>query len=102
MKIDFYPNEMVIKAGKSEQMINGSRVNGKLILTNQRLYFVPVSDNEHHYRLEIMPDEIREVMLFNNRLLFPSGLNIITREGKELRFLVKDRSDWNAMIARMC
>ena len=39
MKIEMNPNEMVIKAGDSNQVLNGNSIKGKLILTTQRLFF---------------------------------------------------------------
>jgi hypothetical protein len=102
MRIDMNPNEMVIKAGDGDHVSNGSIIKGKLILTNQRLYFKPESNGHIHPGVEIMPDEIKDVMFYNNRLLFSNGLNIITKDGIENKFLIKNRSDWSEMIVRMC
>ena len=102
MKIEMNPNEMVIKANDSSQIINGSSINGKLILTNQRLYFKASENGKKYDDVEIMPEDIKDVMFFNNRFLFSSGLNIITKNGIENKFLVKNRNDWSEMIVRMC
>lgn len=102
MKIEMNPNEMVIKANDSSQVINGNSINGKLILTNQRVYFKTSENGKKYDDVEIMPEDIKDVMFFNNRLLFSNGLNIITKNGVENKFLVKNRSDWSKMIVRMC
>lgn len=102
MKIDMNPNEMVIKAGDSDHISNGTTIKGKLILTNQRLYFKPEINGINHSDVEIWPDDIRDVMFYNNRLIFSNGLNIITKDGNENKFLVKDRADWSEMIVRLC
>lgn len=102
MKIDMNPNEMVIKASDSDRISNGSSTKGKLILTNQRIYFRPESNGQTYPVLEILPDEIKDVMFFNNRLLFSNGLSIVTKDGIENKFLVKNRSDWSELIVRMC
>jgi len=102
MKIEMNPNEMVIKASDSSQVLNGSSIKGKLILTNQRLYFKASENGKRHNDVEIWPDDIKEVMLFNNRILFSTGLNIVTDDGIENKFLVKNRNDWSEMIVRMC
>lgn len=102
MKIDMNPNEMVIKAGDSDYITNGNTIKGKLILTNQRLYFKPAINGKTHPEIEIWPNEIKDVIFYNNRLIFSNGLNIITKEGIENKFLVKDRSDWSEMIVRLC
>ena len=102
MKIDMNPNEMVIKASDSDHVINGGSMKGKLILTNQRIYFRPEPNGQTYPVLEILPDEIKDVMFFNNRFLFSNGLNIVTKDGTENKFLVKNRSDWSELIVRMC
>jgi hypothetical protein len=102
MKIDMNPNEMVIKAGDSNHLSNSSSIKGKLILTNQRIYFRSENNGHAHTNVEICPEEIKDVMFYNNRLLFSNGLNIITKDGTENKFLVKNRSDWSELIVRMC
>ncbi|MBN2174582.1 MAG: hypothetical protein JW731_10645 [Bacteroidales bacterium] len=102
MKITMNPNEMVVKASDSSRLVNGSTIKGKLILTTQRIYFKPEINGNNENDLEIYPNEINEVLLFNERFLFPNGLNIVTKDGRENKFLVKKRTDWNTMIVRMC
>jgi len=102
MKIEMNPNEMVIKANDSNQIINGRSRKGKLILTNQRIYFKASENGKKYDDIEIMPDDIKDVMFFNNRLLFSTGLNVVTKNGTENKFLVKNRNDWSEMIVRMC
>lgn len=102
MKIEMNPNEMVIKAGDSNQVVNGHAIKGKLILTTQRLFFKASENGEPYEDVEIWPQEIEEVMFFNNRLLFSNGLNVITKNGYENKFLIKNRNSWSEMIVRMC
>ena len=102
MKIDMNPNEMVVKAGDGNQILNGGSIKGKLILTNQRLYFKVSENGEKHEDVEIWPKDIKEVMFFKNRFLFSNGLNVITSDGIENKFLIKDRNSWSEMIVSMC
>ena len=95
------PNEMVVKAGDSSYMTNGSSIKGKLILTTQRIYFNPASNGNPIKHLEIYPAEIEDVLFFNEKLLFPAGLNIITKGGTPNKFLVKKRNTWSEMIVKM-
>ena len=103
MKVDFKANEVVTKAGDADHFINGNnaKVKGKLILTNQRLYFVPKESPEADVQKEILPDEIQEILYFNTMRFFPNGLNIITKEGKELRFVVKKRNSWCELLNKI-
>jgi hypothetical protein len=100
MKIDLKPNELVVKAGDTE-FLNGKDVKGKLIVTNQRLYFEAVATEDKHYNQEILPAEIREVLPFKSSIFFSNGLNIVRKDGEELRFRVKKRSSWEMLINKM-
>lgn len=100
MKIDLKPNELVVKAGDS-LFLNGKDVKGKLIVTNQRLYFEAINQEDKHYNQEIQPATIREVLPFNSFAIIPNGLNIVTKEGEELKFKVKKRKSWEVLINKM-
>ena len=100
MKIDLKPNEQVVKASDSKYL-NGSTVSGKLILTNQRIYFKSSDLSHESYNLEIVPDEIQEVLPFKTGFFSNNGLNIVQRNGKELTFKVKDRDTWCQLVNRL-
>jgi hypothetical protein len=100
MKIDLKPNELVVKAGDS-LFLNGKDVKGKLIITNQRLYFEAIDHEDKNYNREIQPSNIREVLPFSTSIFSSNGLNIVTKEGEELKFKVKDRKSWEVLINKM-
>ena len=100
MKIDLKPNELVVKAGDTF-FLNGKDVKGKLIVTNQRLYFEAIEQGDKSYNQEIQPSTIREVLPFKTGFLQSNGLNIITKNGEELKFKVKDRKSWELLINKM-
>ena len=100
MKIDLKPNEQVVKAEDSKYL-NGSVVKGKLILTNQRIYFKPTEDKDPKYDFEIEPTNIREVIPFKTGLFSNRGLNIVVKSGQEINFEVKDRDAWCKLINKM-
>lgn len=101
MKIEMNPNEMVVKAADSSYMNNGGETKGKLILTTQRIYFSPATNGSPEKHVEIYPTDIEDVMFFNEKILFPSGLNIVTTGGNQNKFLIKKRATWSQMIAKM-
>ncbi|MFO7923920.1 MAG: hypothetical protein R6U58_09535 [Bacteroidales bacterium] len=101
MKIDLKPNEVVIKAGNSDRLDNGSKIDGKFIVTNQRVYFKCQNGHAGKYDLEITPAEIREVHFFNTGFLAPNGLNLILKGGDELKFRVKQRNSFGELINSM-
>jgi hypothetical protein len=100
MKIELKPNEQVIKA-EDTKYLNGMVVKGKLILTNQRIYFKPLEAVDPQYDFEILPTDIREVIPFKTGLFSDRGLNIVYKNGKEINFDVPNRDTWCKMINKM-
>lgn len=101
MTVDLKANEVVVKATDSEYYQENEKISGKLILTNQRLYFKTLQDKSQRYDMEILPEEIREVIPFNTSIFSKNGLNLITKKGNEYRFLMKKRDTWGAIINRI-
>jgi hypothetical protein len=99
MKVDLKPNEVVVKASNTQHLNDEKTVQGKLILTNQRVYFK--SPEHNSFDMEILPRDIEEVIYFNTNMLFPNGLNIITKEGQQLKFKIKQRDSWGKAINQM-
>jgi hypothetical protein len=101
MRVNLKANETILKAADTRHYINDMKVLGKLILTNQRLYFTTVETNRGRVILELEPKAISEVYEFNNRYLFPNGLCLLTHDGRELKFEIRQRNTWAEAIARV-
>ena len=101
MVVDLKANELVTKAGDVEFYAPESQVKGKLILTNQRIYFKTKDETHKDYNMEILPTDIRELLYFKTKMFFQNGLNLVTKNGLQLRFVVKNRDSWSQMINRM-
>ncbi len=103
MKIDLKANEMVVMATDTNHLVNESeKIKGKLILTNQRIYFRSVNGNSGKYDMEIEPGNIRDVLFFNPGFLQFNGLNLVTKQGHEIKFIISQRNTWGQKIASMC
>ncbi len=89
MTVKLYANEVVLKAGDTNQVIENNTVEGKLIVTNQRLYFKTLDEKTDRFNLEILFDNILEVIYFSKGLFAPKGLNVVTRDGKCHSFPLK-------------
>ena len=100
MVVDLKENEVVVKAGDT-MFLNGEKAKGKLILTNQRLYFKSFNIDQKKYDKEILPVHIQEIIYFSTQKIFPNGLSIITKGGEELKFQIKKRNSWGEMINKM-
>lgn len=101
MVIPLKANEVVVKAGDSTYLHNAEKVGGKLILTNQRIYFKASNGQADKYDLEILPTDIREVIFFNIRKVMPHGLNVVMKSGEQRRFSLKKRNEIGTMINKM-
>jgi len=101
MVVPLKANEVVVRAGDSTYFADTEKISGKLILTNQRIYFRTFNGYGDKYDLEISPIDIREVIFFNTMKILPNGLNIIMKNGQELRFTVKKRNEMGEAINRM-
>ncbi len=101
MKIDLKQNEMVVKAGNSDMLNTGEKIEGKFIVTNQRLYFKALNGNGGKYDMEVEPAQISEVHFFNTGFLSPNGLKIILRNGEDFSFKIKQRNAFGELINKM-
>jgi hypothetical protein len=103
MKINLKANEIVVKAIDSNLLLEtDGKISGKLIITNQRIYFKGLNGNAGKHDLEIEPKTIRDVLYFNQNIFSRNGLNLVTTEGNEMKFTLKQRSKFGEMIAGMC
>lgn len=102
MTVKLNPNEVVIKAGDTNQVIGNDTIEGKLIVTNQRIYFKTLKEETERFNLEIMFENILEVIYFSRGLLFSvKGLNVITRDGRCLSFPLRKRDEFGQLINSM-
>ena len=77
MVVNLKANEQVIKAGDSTYHTESEKIQGKLIVTNQRVYFK--SDNGHadKFNVEILPSDIREIIYFSTNIFSPNGFDVV-------------------------
>ena len=101
MTVKLYANEVVLKAGDTNQVVDNSTIEGKLIVTNQRLYFKTLDDQADKFNLEILFDNILEVIYFSKGLFSVKGLNVVTRDGKCHSFPLKKRDEIGQLINKM-
>ncbi|TFH34939.1 MAG: hypothetical protein E4G95_07540 [Bacteroidia bacterium] len=101
MTVKLCANEVVIKAGDTNQVIDDRTVQGKLIVTNQRIYFKTLSEETEKFNHEILFENIREVIYFSKGLFSVKGLNVITHEGNSHSFPLKRRDEIGQLINSM-
>jgi hypothetical protein len=101
MTVKLNANEVVLKAGDTNQLINNDKVEGKLIVTNQRIYFKALKEEAEKFNLEILFDNILEVIYYSKGFFAQKGLNVITRDGKSHNFPLKKRDEIGQLINKM-
>ncbi|MHC1731838.1 MAG: hypothetical protein AB9888_07415 [Bacteroidales bacterium] len=101
MTVKLKPNEVVLKAGDTSQVIDKATVPGKLIVTNQGLYFKTLLNETEKFNLEILFDNILEVIYFSQGLFAAKGLSIVTRDGNTFSFPLRKRDEFGQLINRM-
>jgi hypothetical protein len=101
MTVKLSANEVVIKAGDTNQVIGNDTIEGKLIVTNQRIYFKTLNEETEKFNLEILFENIREVIYFSKGLFSVKGLNVVTHDGKCHSFPLKKRDEFGQLINSM-
>ncbi len=101
MTVKLNPNEVVLKAGDTNQVVENKTVEGKLIVTNQRIYFKTLKEDLQKFNLEILFENILEVVFYKNGLFAPKGINVVTRDGQNHAFPLKNRDEIGQLINRM-
>ncbi len=101
MTVKLNANEVVLKAGDTNQLIDDLRVDGKLIVTNQRIYFKSLSEDSERFNLEILFENILEVIFYSKGLFLSKGLNIVTRDGRTFTVPLKKRDEIGQLINKM-
>ena len=101
MTVKLYANEVVLKAGDTNHVIDNNTIEGKLIVTNQRLYFKTLNEETDRFNLEILFENILEVIFYSKGIFSVKGLNVITREGRTHTFPLKQRDEIGQLINKM-
>jgi hypothetical protein len=101
MTVKLYANEVVLNAGDTNQVIENNTIEGKLIVTNQRIYFKALKEEMDKFNLEILFDNILEVIFYSKGLFSAKGLNVVTRDGKSHAFPLKKRDEIGQLINKM-
>jgi len=101
MTVKLNPNEVVLKAGDTNQIIDNKTIEGKLIVTNQRICFRTLKKELDKFNLEILFENILEVIFYKNGLFAPKGINVVTRDGRSHSFPLKNRDEIGQLINKM-
>jgi hypothetical protein len=101
MTVKLNANEVVLQAGDTNQVVESNTVEGKLIVTNQRIYFKVLKEEMENFNLEILFENILEVIYYSKGLFSVKGLNVVTKDGKTHTFPLKKRDEIGQLINKM-
>jgi hypothetical protein len=101
MKVELNPNEVVLNADDTNQVIDNKTIKGKLIVTNQRIFFKSMAETSDAFSLEIFFENILEVIFYKKGLFAVKGINVVTRDGKTHAFPLRKRDEIGQLINKM-
>lgn len=101
MTVKLAANEVVLKAGDTNQVKENMTIEGKLIVTNQRIYFKPVNEGMEKFNLEILFENVLEVIFYGKGFFSAKGLNVVTRDGQSHMFPLRKRDEIGQLINKM-
>lgn len=101
MTVKLNPNEVVLKAGDTNQVIDNQKIDGKLIVTNQRIYFRALKEEAEKFNIEILFDNVLEVLFYQKGIFSAKGINVVTRDGSSHIFPLKQRDEIGLLINKM-
>ena len=92
--VEFEP-EGVVHHGPANHMVTGA-IGGWLVLTQRRLVFIPHKLNLRGERQELALDDIGGARPAD--ALVPNQIEVVSRGGQRLRFVVRKRREWLDML----
>ncbi|MFH2143196.1 MAG: GRAM domain-containing protein [Bacteroidota bacterium] len=91
IQVELIENENIELSQGANHFKGLEGVGGKLFITNKRIVFKSHSINLQNHELTIMYPEILSIELYNTLGIVPNGLKIITKSGKNEKFVVWKR-----------
>jgi hypothetical protein len=95
-----FAGEELLHDGPANHFLNGEGVGGWLFLTKERLLFRSHAFNIQCHELSVPLSDIAEIQAVRTAKLFANGLRLVTRDGKEERFVVEAHKTWRDEIVR--
>lgn len=86
--------------GPANHFLNGEGVGGWLFLTKELLLFRSHEFNIQRHELSVPLSEIAEVQAVRTAKIFSNGLRLVTRSGRDERFVVGAHQRWCDEIIR--
>jgi hypothetical protein len=88
------PGQVVLYEGAANHFMNCEGVGGWLYLTKERLQFLSHDFNIQCHEWSVALEEISEVQAVRTAKILANGLRIVTRDGKDERFVVEEHKKW--------
>jgi hypothetical protein len=95
-----FTGEQLLHDGPANHFVNGEGVGGRLFLTKERVLFRSHGFNIQCHELSVPLAEITQAEPVRTARIFPNGLRLVTRTGKEERFVVREHRRWCDEIFR--
>lgn len=94
-----FSGEEILHEGPANHFLNREAVGGWIYLTPRRFLFRSHAVNFQPHELSIDLSDISKAQPVMTAKIIPNGLRIVTRSGRDERFVVEDRRRWCHEIA---
>jgi hypothetical protein len=101
MEVEITETDTLIHSGAANHFLKREGVGGKLYLFADRLQFQSHNFNLQNHGLIIKTPQIKQVTTYNVLGFVPTGLVILTTEGKKEKFVLSDRNTWKTEIEKL-
>jgi len=98
--LELQDNEEILLTRPANHFLGIEGVGGKIFITNKRFVFKSHELNIQKHQLDIDYADIIKVTYFNSLLLFPNGLKLMLKNGKEEKFAVWKRHLVKGLISK--
>lgn len=86
--------EMPILSSPANHFLNREGVGGRLYLFEDKIVFKSHQFNFQNHEMTIDRAHIKEVKFYNILGIIPTGMKVLTHDGRTEKFVVNGRKDW--------
>lgn len=90
--------EMPILSSPANHFLNREGVGGRLYLFEDKIVFKSHQFNFQNHEMTIKRSDILEIRFYNILGFIPTGMKVVTNQGKVEKFVVNGRKHWKVQL----
>jgi hypothetical protein len=91
-------DNLILRSGGANHIIDDKLISGKLDLYSDKLIFQVHKFHNPSYDTEILLSEIQKIEFFNTLDFVPNGLTLVLKDGSNEKFTLNFRKGWRSEI----